>query len=94
MEHLCRKAAKLLDEGIPDEATRVLGIQTEFLNEHLRSWVPRFCEAVISGSAKFGFYPAIAKITKSFIESEAGTGPGGLLDLLAQSVAPAQGRNE
>ena len=94
LEYLCRKAAKLLDEGNLDEATRVLGVQTEFLNEHLRSWVPRFCDAVIAGSANFGFYPAIAKITKRFIESEAETSPGGLLDLLAQSVAPAQGRNE
>ncbi len=47
-----------------------LGMQEQFLSEHLCVWIPRFCERVLKTSTSL-FYQEMARLTKSVILSDA-----------------------
>ncbi len=47
-----------------------LGMQEQFLSEHLCVWIPRFCERVLEASTSL-FYQEMARLTKSVILSDA-----------------------
>jgi anaerobic sulfite reductase subunit A len=68
--YLCRKAEELFQNKDVQGGLRVLQVQMSFLQDHLAAWMPSFCGDIIDGSCKLGFYPAIAQITKDFINLE------------------------
>ena len=54
----------------PDEKLRrCLEVEKKFLLEHLRVWVPRFCDRVSEMSTSL-FYREMAKLTKSTVLSD------------------------
>lgn len=46
-----------------------LETEVKFLNEHLASWVPLFCDKA-SARAQLAFYKSLTRVTKSYVESE------------------------
>jgi len=69
MSYLCQETKEALVDGCMDDASRVLEAQSSFLNEHLKPWVPKFCDD-IQACAKLDFYRAVAKITEGFLGLE------------------------
>ena len=67
MTHLCLKIGEVLEKGEKKVWLHLLKVQNEFLSNHLKEWVPRFCKDVEKGSQKLPFYKALAKITGRFI---------------------------
>lgn len=54
----------------PDEQLRrCLEVEEKFLLDHLRVWVPKFCDRV-SGTSRSLFYREMAKLTKSTVLSD------------------------
>lgn len=69
MAALCRLEAELEDAGDPAALERCLDLQRTFLEEHLSRWAPACCENVVR-HARYGFYKAIAHLTREFLGSE------------------------
>lgn len=69
MQHMC---ARTLDAARKNDEKRVdtlLGMQSDFIDEHLLNWVPRFCEDIRKIPCT-DFYPAVSLITEGFISQE------------------------
>jgi TorA maturation chaperone TorD len=66
MRHLCTEEGTAWETGSDDQGSSYLGKERKFLREHLRVWVPRFCDAVM-GATDRGFYLGLARTTKAFI---------------------------
>jgi TorA maturation chaperone TorD len=69
MTHLCEKTNEALQNADFREAKRCLEVQRDFLRKHLGQWVPDLAADVLK-SARHGFYKAIAKITKGYVEED------------------------
>ena len=69
MAHLCRNAARALEAGDHPSVGAHMDKQRAFLESHLLSWVPRFCDD-LEQSAWSDFYRAVARITKNFLAIE------------------------
>ena len=67
MAHLCHKTNAALKDGNFKDAKKYLGVQRNFLDEHLGKWVPRLAFDILK-SARHEFYRAIAKITKAYVD--------------------------
>ena len=67
MQHLCGKELECRNDGDPSsELKKYLGLEREFISEHLIQWIPGFCDAVIKSSS-IKFYKSIAELTKKFV---------------------------
>jgi anaerobic sulfite reductase subunit A len=67
MAHLCDKTNAALKDGNFKDAKKYLGVQRNFLDEHLGKWVPKLAFDILK-SARHEFYRAIAKITKAYVD--------------------------
>ncbi len=65
---ILREEQAWMDEDA-DKAASCRQVEKKFIEEHLISWVPAFCEMVIQ-EAELPFYQAVAALTRSFIEFE------------------------
>jgi TorA maturation chaperone TorD len=54
-----------------DERKRIEKLEKKFIQEHLTTWVPLFCDKVIE-DAKLDFFKEVANRTKEFILKEGG----------------------
>lgn len=54
------------EEGDAESALFCLGVERKFIDEHVRAWVPGFCDKVAE-HARLPFYRNIATLTKAFI---------------------------
>ncbi len=57
-------------ENTDKQLCQCLGVQKQFLSEHLCVWIPQFCERVLEASTSL-FYQKMARLTKSVILSDA-----------------------
>jgi len=64
MHYLCEEALKVIGDGA--RVQNCLTLQKEFMDEHLRQWVPKFCDDLYANE-RSDFYKCIAKITKGFL---------------------------
>ncbi len=69
MRYLTQKEAEAWGENRSDEARELLQRQQTFLQEHLASWLPGFCE-VMYKEARIDFYRGIAQATRGLILHE------------------------
>jgi len=69
MAHVCEKANAALAKQDITEARECLGVQRDFLNDHLGKWVPKLSADILK-SARREFYKAIAKITEGYVEMD------------------------
>jgi TorA maturation chaperone TorD len=69
MQQVVQREAQAWKED--DDKTALLCRENEkkFVDEHLFSWIPEFCEKVIT-EADLPFYREMARLTKTFIEFE------------------------
>jgi len=69
MALLCYKEAQAWRDNERTMALRFLELEKRFLNEHLKNWVPEFCN-IMEEEARTSFYKAVAVLTKGFLEIE------------------------
>jgi TorA maturation chaperone TorD len=69
MAHLNRRALELFESGQDREAIAYLEKQRHFLEEHLLTWVPKFCDDV-PRFAQGDLYLGVAKVTRGFLAVE------------------------
>ena len=69
MQEITRREAVAWRAGDSAEARRCIGIEKDFMRDHLMRWTPSFCEKVVAGASST-FYRELATLTRGFIESE------------------------
>ncbi|MFH1294106.1 MAG: molecular chaperone TorD family protein [Pseudomonadota bacterium] len=69
MQEVTEREARAWEDKDCDGALHCLTIEKRFIEEHLGRWVLIFCDKLIK-DAELSFYREMAKLTKSFIESE------------------------
>lgn len=69
MRLLCEEEMRSLGHGDTDEAEGFARLQHRFLQEHLLTWAPRYCESLLSHSAA-GFYHGVAQLLLGFLEQQ------------------------
>ncbi len=69
MEALVAREAGAWGRNDLGEATKLLKLEKDFIDNHLGRWIPRFCREVMA-SADQTFYGKIAGLTAAFVESE------------------------
>ena len=69
MHHLILWEKKSLQELDGRTAEHFRAMEQQFLNDHIKQWIPLFCEKVIKKSNS-SFYKGMAQLTKRFIELE------------------------
>jgi len=69
MALLCYKEAQAWRDNDQAMALRFLEFEKRFINEHLKNWVPEFCN-IMEEEARTSFYKAVAVLTKGFLEME------------------------
>lgn len=62
---MCTRAAQVLKDGEANEAIRNLGVQTEFLRNHLLAWFPQM-KAIALHLVKTPFYSGVLKATEGY----------------------------
>lgn len=67
MAFLCLRLQEALNCGTRDMRLRLIEVQREFFEKHLQSWVPVFCENIVKNASRYGFYQAMADITRRYI---------------------------
>lgn len=66
---LCDRCAAAVQAGDQHEAARLLGVQREFLENHLLAWFPRF-HNLTTKLLETRFYRGVLNVTRGFLESE------------------------
>ncbi len=66
MSLLCYREMEAHIKGNINEAKKYLNFEREFLEEHILSWIPTFCD-VMEKESRVNFYKGVAKITRGFI---------------------------
>jgi anaerobic sulfite reductase subunit A len=69
MAFLCRKTIEVLQNDDQEQGIAYLEKQKEFLEQHLLTWCPRFCQD-LERAAESDFYRGIAQLTRGFLDSE------------------------
>ena len=69
MQHVVQREAQAWEAKDNETALLCLKNEKKFVDEHLFSWIPDFCEKVIK-TAESLFYRQMARLTRSFIEFE------------------------
>jgi TorA maturation chaperone TorD len=69
MQEAARNESQAWKEKKNEEAVYCLKMEKKFIEEHLLTWVPVFCDKIIA-DAEMPFYREMAELTKSFIEFE------------------------
>ena len=69
MHLLANREVEAREEGDHEAAAQCIKMEKEFLERHLRSWVPAFCDKVIA-AADSSFYRVTAELTKRFLKFE------------------------
>ncbi len=71
MRHLTEQEAQCW-QGDLKEVVKVAEKEQAFLEQHLLTWVPRYCDLMFQ-EAGLDFYRGIARLTKGFVQGEAQT---------------------
>lgn len=66
MHMLCQQQAEAVASGDVDGSLRLAGAQSEFLESHLLTWVPRFCQELGQRDAT-GLYRGLAAFTSGWL---------------------------
>ena len=69
MKRLVRAEARAWRAGDGEAVVHCLEVQQTFLEQHLLTWLPGFCEKV-AASASLAFYREMAELTAAFVGSE------------------------
>jgi TorA-specific chaperone len=69
MRLLCEEEMRSVDQGDTEEAEGFAHLQHWFLQEHLLTWAPQYCESILSHSAA-GFYQGVAQLLLGFLEEQ------------------------
>ncbi len=72
MRHLTEQETQCWLEGDLKEVVEVAEKEQAFLEQHLLTWVPRYCDLMFQ-EAGLDFYRGIARLTKGFVQGEAQT---------------------
>ena len=71
MAYLCKKTQQALAQSDDEEALRLVGVQKQFLEDHLVAWVSLFADEVAACESKregvSSFYVTIAAMMQQFI---------------------------
>lgn len=67
MAFLCGQLQEALSRGTKDTGQRLIEVQKDFFEKHLKSWVPEFCDDIVMHASQYDFYQAMANITKRYI---------------------------
>lgn len=69
MQHVIQREEQAWQDDDKETALLCRENEKKFVDEHLSSWIPDFCEKVIQ-AADLPFYREMAKLTRTFIELE------------------------
>jgi TorA maturation chaperone TorD len=69
MRFLCGEEAAAWREGDLEKALNLVGMQNAFLKQHMKSWIPGFCDLMFE-EAKLDLYRGLAKLTKGFLSQD------------------------
>ncbi|MCP4767462.1 MAG: molecular chaperone TorD family protein [Gammaproteobacteria bacterium] len=69
MQKLTESEADKWDRHDPEGAEFCQTVQHKFIEEHLSTWIPQFCDAVLA-KAKMPFYQAASELAKNYLEVE------------------------
>jgi TorA maturation chaperone TorD len=70
MQKLVEKEGELWGKkGNDSQLHKTIELEMRFINEHLKMWIPDFCQKVIE-AAQLDFYKNFAELTKDFIVTE------------------------
>ena len=70
MQKLVKKEAELWNEQKNGSLLfRTIELEKKFIDEHLKVWIPGFCQKVIE-AARYDFYRNVAELTGDFIVTE------------------------
>ena len=67
MAYLCLKEKETLEVGPAVREQPWIEIQLDFLRQHLKNWVPTFCNNILKCPTRYEFYDGIAAFTKRYI---------------------------
>jgi len=71
MRFLCGEEAAAWGEGNLEKALSLIGMQDSFLKQHLKVWIPGFCDLMFE-EARLDLYRGLAKLTKGFLSQDEG----------------------
>lgn len=66
MSLLCSREAEAWRKRDRDQALRFLEMEMKFMDEHLRKWIPKFCE-LMEKEATSDFYRGVSRLTDRFL---------------------------
>lgn len=69
MQKVTEREAQAWEGKDKDGAIYCLKIEKKFMDDHLKKWIPIFCDKIIA-ETESSFYKGMAKLTKKFIEFE------------------------
>lgn len=69
MANLCQRFNESLEAHDLTEARRVFDVQQSFFEEHIYSWIDRFCDAV-EGCCRTAFYKGLSQMTRGFVNAD------------------------
>lgn len=67
MAYLCLKEKETMEVGPAVGDQPWIRIQLDFLKQHLKTWVPAFCNNILECPTTYEFYDGIAEFTKQYI---------------------------
>ena len=69
MQVMAARTTRVLERGEEERAGELFGVQRDFMDDHLWTWIPNFT-ADLRKFAKTGFYQALASITDGFLATD------------------------
>jgi len=67
MAYLCLKEKETLEIRPAVRDRQWIRLQLDFLEQHLKNWVPAFCNDILKCPTRYEFYDGIAEFTKAYI---------------------------
>jgi putative dimethyl sulfoxide reductase chaperone len=72
MRYLTEKEARAWADGDFKEAITIAQKEQAFLDGHINTWVPGFCDVMFE-EAQLDFYRGVARVTKGYVQGDANT---------------------
>lgn len=69
MANLCVRFNEAMEQGDAKEARRVFGVQHEFFEKHIYSWIGQLCDA-IEACCRTSFYRGVSQMTRGFVAAD------------------------
>ncbi len=70
MSYLAKGTYKHIEKGSMEEATKLLDLQRQFINEHILKWLSDFVKATVNFSESYTLYAPVAYFALGYVEED------------------------